>query len=165
MELSTIKDRLNALWKEKVEIKRRLSKIDAEIAKIQRQLDNENVIKIVSDNINDDKEFNEWFISRQKRLFKQERKKEIKERISKGELNLIDDDTNITYLYALYHKEEIVYVGITKNLKDRITQHKRTKKVFDSYQVLKMFNDRFFALKEENNLIIKYKPKYNKQVF
>jgi predicted GIY-YIG superfamily endonuclease len=164
MELSDIKDRLATLWKEKVEIKKRLGKIDAEIGKIQRQLDNEDVINIVS-NITDDDQFKEWFTSRQKRLFNKEKKREAKEKISKGELDLINDITNKTYLYKLYHKEEIVYIGITKDLNTRIYQHKRTKKIFDSYQVVSIFNDRFYALKEENNLIIKHKPKYNKQSF
>jgi predicted GIY-YIG superfamily endonuclease len=165
MELTGIRVRLASLWKEKVEIKKRLGKIDAEISKIQTQLDNEDVIKIVSNIIDDDKEFQEWFISRQKRLFEKERKQKARENISKGELNLIDDNSDLTYLYALYHKEEIVYIGITKNLKNRLYQHKRTTKIFDRHQVLSIFNNRFYALKEENNLIIEHKPKYNKQTF
>lgn len=165
MELLDLKVNLTSLWEEKKEIKKRLGKIDAEIGKIQRQLDNEDVIKIVSSIIDDDKDFKEWFISRQRRLLEKEKKQKIKEQLLNGEVNLIDDTQIVTYLYTLLHKEEIVYIGITKDLKNRIYQHKRTNKVFDSYQVLSIFNNRFYALKEENSLIIKHKPKYNKQVF
>lgn len=165
MDLSDIKDELISLWEEKVELEARLGKINAKIGKIQRQLDNNDVIEIVSSILVDDKQFNDWFIPRQKRLFNMKRKQELKEKIKNGDLSIAENTPNTTYLYALYYKEELVYVGITKKLKSRIQYHKRSKKLFDNYKVLSMFNDRFMALKEENNLIIKHKPKYNKQVF
>ncbi len=159
------REKLSALYKEKLEIEKRLAKIDAEIGKIQRGLEEDDIVKAVSSAIKDDKKFVEWFIRRKEKLQKTKKRQEIKEKVLKGDLNDVVNIPNTTYLYALYHKEKMVYIGITKELKSRIYQHKRSDKVFDNYKILNIHSDRFMALKEENTLINQYNPLYNKQSF
>ena len=64
-------------------------------------------------------------------------------------------------IYVLYDDEEIVYIGKSTNIYNRIQQHKKDK-VFTSVKSI--------IFKEEGNidlyepyLIKKYKPKYNKE--
>lgn len=161
-----VNEELASLYREQLEIRKRLSQVDIQIETIQKNLDEEDIIKTKSFVLNDDKEFVKWFIKRKGILENKKRKENIKNKISKGiELSSIDALPDDTYIYALYDAEVIVYIGITKDLNNRLKQHKRTKKVFSSYKILNIFNDRFYALREENNLIKEHKPKYNKQSF
>ena len=161
-----IHEELASLYREQLEIRKRLSQVDIQIEAIQKNLDEETIVKTKSVVLDDDREFVKWFMKRKEVLENRKRKEGIKNKISKGiELSSQDALPNDTYIYALYDEEVIVYIGITKELHNRLKQHKRTKKVFSSYKILNIFDDRFYALREENNLIKVYKPKYNKQSF
>jgi predicted GIY-YIG superfamily endonuclease len=164
MNINEAKEELAKLHKEKIELERRLGKIKAGIGKYQRMLEEDDIIKIVSNVIEDDEKFVDWFIKRQEKIQNRKRREDTKEKILKQDFDSITEQ-NVTYLYSLKRKEEIVYIGITKNIKDRMNQHKRSKKVFDGYEILNIHMDRFYALREENNLIKEHKPKYNKQIF
>lgn len=164
MKNDEAKEELANLYNEKIELEKRLGKINAGIGKYQRMLKEDDIIKIVSKVIEDDEKFVDWFIKRQERIQNRKRREDTKEKILKQDFNSITEK-NKTYLYSLKHDSEIVYIGITKNIKDRMYHHKRSKKVFDRYEILNIHNDRFYALREENNLIKQYNPKYNKQIF
>ena len=159
-------EELASLYREQLEIRKRLSQVDIQIETFQKNLDEETIVKTKSAVLDDDREFVKWFMKRKDILENRKRKDAIKNKISKGiELSAQDALPNDTYIYALYDEEVIVYVGITKDLNNRLKQHKRTKKVFSSCKILNIFDDRFYALREENNLIKVHKPKYNKQSF
>ena len=159
-------EELASLYREQLEIRKRLSQVDIQIGIIQKNLDEETIVKTMSVVLDDNREFVKWFIKRKDLLENKRRKENIKNKVSKGiELSSQDALPDDTYIYALYDREVIVYIGITKELDNRLKQHKRTKKVFNSYRILNIFNDRFYALREENNLIKVHKPKYNKQSF
>ena len=164
MKNDKAKEELAKLYKEKIELERRLEKIKAGIGKYQRMLTEDDIIMVVSNFIEDDEKFVDWFIKRQEKIQKTNRRKDIQEKILQKDFDFIPEQ-NVTYLYSLKHNEEIVYIGITKNIKDRVNQHKRSKKVFDGYEILNIHKDRFYALREENNRIKQHKPKYNKQIF
>ena len=159
-------EELASLYREQLEIRKRLSQVDIQIGIIQKNLDEETIVKTMSVVLDDDREFVKWFTKRKDVLENRKRKENIKNKISKGiKLSSQDALPDDTYIYALYDEEDIVYIGITKELNQRIKQHKRTKKVFSSHKILNIFDDRFYALIEENNLIKVHKPKYNKQSF
>ena len=160
-------EELASLYREQLEIRKRLSQVDIQIGIIQKNLDEETIVKTMSVVLDDDREFVKWFTKRKDVLENRKRKENIKNKISKGiKLSSQDALPDDTYIYALYDEEDIVYIGITKELNQRIKQHKRTKKVFSSsHKILNIFDDRFYALREENNLIKVHKPKYNKQSF
>ena len=159
-------EELASLYREQLEIRKRLSQVDIQIGIIQKNLDEETIVKTMSVVLDDDREFVKWFTKRKDVLENRKRKENIKNKISKGiKLSSQDALPDDTYIYALYDEKDIVYIGITKELNQRIKQHKRTKKVFSSHKILNIFDDRFYALREENNLIKVHKPKYNKQSF
>lgn len=163
---SDINEELASLYKEKAELEKRLSKINSKIGKIQGYTDEEIIVKTMSAVIEDDKKFVNWFIKRQETIEKRKRKNNLKNKIKQG-IKLTQQDAlpNSNFIYALYDKKNIVYIGLTKNLDQRIKDHRKSEKIFDRYEILNIFNDRFYALREENNLIKVHKPKYNKQVF
>jgi predicted GIY-YIG superfamily endonuclease len=161
-----IHEELANLYKEQIEIRKKLSQIDSKIGQIQKELNEDTITKTMSTVLDDDKEFIKWFTKRRQRIQNIEKKKAIKDKIEKG-MTLNEDDLfeESTYIYSLEDRGKIVYIGITKNIEERIKQHKRTDKVFDTHKILNIFQDRFYALREENNLIKEHKPKYNKQIF
>jgi len=63
-------------------------------------------------------------------------------------------------IYYLYDKNTIVYIGKTKRPADRLMQHAKSEKVFDSISIQYCHKDELE--KTETRLIRKYKPKYNK---
>tara|TARA_R110000796_G_scaffold61844_1_gene142954 strand:- start:36 stop:341 length:306 start_codon:yes stop_codon:yes gene_type:complete len=71
------------------------------------------------------------------------------------------------YIYALIHKEEIVYVGQSSSLLVRIANHYNSKKVFDSWAIVESLGS-FVSSEEftdiERSYISKLKPKYNKHL-
>lgn len=161
-----INQELLELYREKYKLCERLSKINSKIGKIQRYTDEKDIVKTMSEVLDDDEEFIKWFIKRQEIIEKRKKKNTIKNKIKTGvKLTQQDSLPNSTYIYALYDNNEIVYLGLTKQLDSRIKCHERSEKVFDRYEILSIFNDRFYALKEENRLIKMHKPKYNKQSF
>ena len=56
------------------------------------------------------------------------------------------------YVYLLIKDKKPVYVGCSCNVKNRIQHHKKTKK-FDSYYILKRYDNKEKALIAENILI------------
>lgn len=56
------------------------------------------------------------------------------------------------YVYLLIKDKKPVYIGCSVNLKNRLKSH-RLSKDFDSYIVLKQYNDKKEALSAENALI------------
>lgn len=68
------------------------------------------------------------------------------------------------YIYLLIKNKEVVYVGRTNNLDNRIKSHKRQGKDFDEVKIMEIGNDvNAYDLTElaEYYYIKKYKPKYN----
>lgn len=71
-----------------------------------------------------------------------------------------------TYIiYALINKDEIVYIGQSKNILKRIGDHRTSRKVFDSWCIVENLGI-YTTSKEVNRLeekyIRKFLPKYNK---
>jgi len=71
------------------------------------------------------------------------------------------------YIYALIHKNEIVYVGQSTSLLNRIANHCNSKKVFDSWSVIESLGS-FVSTEKftdiERSYVSKLKPKYNKHL-
>lgn len=64
----------------------------------------------------------------------------------------------IYYVYFLFDKDELVYIGKTINIHQRVYQHKSTK-TFDSYSFIESnFDDYEFLERIYINI---HKPKYN----
>ena len=159
-------EELALLYKEQREIKKRLSQIDNQIKNTEKNLDEETIVKTMSEVLTNSKAFAKWFRKRKVLSERRNRKENINNKISKGvKLDTKDSIVNGTYVYALYDKEILVYVGITKNLDTRIKEHKRSEKMFNNHKILNILEDRFHALRIENRLIKKHNPKYNKQLF
>jgi predicted GIY-YIG superfamily endonuclease len=166
LRAKVMNEELALLYKEQFEVRKRLSQIDKQINDAENNLDEETIVKTMSKVLNGDREFVKWFKNRKEVQDYRKRKDDINNKIAKGiKLNETDSILNDTYIYALYDKEILVYIGITKNLDQRIKEHKRSKKMFNHQKILNIFGDRFHALREENKLIQKHNPKYNKQVF
>ncbi len=77
--------------------------------------------------------------------------------------------SNISYyLYFLFNKNKLVYIGQTNNINKRLVDHKRKdnsytgviRKVFDRYYAISSLSDKI-TKKWEKILIKKLKPKYN----
>ena len=86
--------------------------------------------------------------------------------IDKHKLKKLD---NINYyLYFLFNKNKLVYIGQTNNINKRLVDHKRkdnsytgtNKKIFDRYYAISSISDKI-TKKWEKILIKKLKPKYN----
>lgn len=78
--------------------------------------------------------------------------------------NLILNKRSVVHnfnIYFLFNKDDIVYIGRTKRLEDRILAHKKGDFIFDSYSVLEVDEEDFSDL--EKYYIFKYKPMYNKK--
>jgi len=63
-------------------------------------------------------------------------------------------------IYYLYDEDTIVYIGKTKRPADRLMQHSKSDKIFNSISIHYCHKDELE--KTEIRLIRKYKPKYNK---
>lgn len=66
---------------------------------------------------------------------------------------------NVWCIYFLYNKNELVYIGKTGFLENRLRYHKKSKN-FDEFSFLKVDSE-YEATKKEEELINKYKPKLN----
>lgn len=153
-----INDELAELYREQILVKKRLSKINAKIGLLQGQVDEQTIVETMGQVINDDKRFVRWYKERKSKLDRKTRKLESR--------NEIKPNGEFTHIYSLLHKGEIVYIGVTNNIHSRMLSHKKDKnKTFDRHKILATHVDRFYALREENELIKKHKPKYNKQWF
>jgi excinuclease UvrABC nuclease subunit len=65
----------------------------------------------------------------------------------------------LTFCYLLFEKENVVYVGNSKNIYKRLKEHKY-KKEFNSVQLFECKNE-FVSKKIERQLIYELTPKYN----
>lgn len=74
--------------------------------------------------------------------------------------NKVDKDVMFKcVVYALWDNEEIVYIGKTTQLGQRITTHARTKE-FTHYSVYQCEGELQMGMLE-NEMILEYQPKYN----
>ena len=74
--------------------------------------------------------------------------------------NKVDKDVMFKcVVYALWDNEEIVYIGKTTQLGQRITTHARTKE-FTHYSVYQCEDELQMGMLE-NEMILEYQPKYN----
>ena len=89
----------------------------------------------------------------------QESTKDYVNKLSKNKISV--ESLNRFCVYALWDRDEIVYVGQSTQLGQRITVHAKNK-IFDSYSFFdcKSF-DEMDAI--ESTLIIRLRPKYNVQ--
>lgn len=55
-------------------------------------------------------------------------------------------------LYVLIKNDNPIYVGVTRNIKQRLKQHKKIKN-FDSYLIIKKYEKKEDALLSENAII------------
>ena len=62
------------------------------------------------------------------------------------------------YIYFLIDKEEIVYIGVSQNVEQRLVGHKD--KQYTKYLKVKA-GERKYAVEIERQLIISHRPKYN----
>jgi hypothetical protein len=82
---------------------------------------------------------------------------------NKGKWLLYSEALNVEFIYFLYWKEQLVYIGYTK-LYNRITQHRKIAegyKHFDNFNFLAIMDGR--GLEYERNLIQSFCPVYNRQ--
>jgi len=75
---------------------------------------------------------------------------------------VIDEITSLAGVYVLYNNNEIVYIGKSNNIKNRIVNHRADKK-FDKVKSI-LFKDSGNINLYEPYLIQKYKPMYNKDL-
>lgn len=75
------------------------------------------------------------------------------------EYDIFNGEYNGYGVYALYHNEKVVYIGKSKNIKNRIVSHKKDK-IFDFVKSI-IFKDENLVNLYEPYLIQKYQPKYN----
>ena len=90
--------------------------------------------------------------------------KKVKETLSSivkdWQANKVDKDNIFKcVVYALWNNEEIVYIGKTTQLGQRITTHARTK-VFTHFSTYQCEDELQMGILEDE-LILEYQPKYN----
>jgi predicted GIY-YIG superfamily endonuclease len=153
-----INDELAELYREQILVQKRLSQLNAKIGLLQGKVDEQTIVETMGHVMDDDEKFVKWYKERKDKLEKRKRKLENQ--------NDINPNGEFTYIYSLIHRDEIVYIGVSNNIHSRILSHKKDKnKTFDRHRILARHTDRFYALREENSLIKKHQPKYNKQWF
>ena len=74
-------EELASLYREQLEIRKRLSQVDIQIGIIQKNLDEETIVKTMSVVLDDDREFVKWFTKRKDVLENRKRKENIKNKI------------------------------------------------------------------------------------
>ena len=75
-------EELASLYREQLEIRKRLSQVDIQIGIIQKNLDEETIVKTMSVVLDDDREFVKWFTKRKDVLENRKRKENIKNKKS-----------------------------------------------------------------------------------
>lgn len=68
---------------------------------------------------------------------------------------------NISYVYALIQEEEIVYIGKSTNIMQRLGAHIQAGKKFTHYAIVETSDCEDYILKREAEYIQALKPKYN----
>jgi len=88
--------------------------------------------------------------------------------INKTALDFLNSSYNISDLfdvgciYYLFFEGEIVYIGQTKNILERIAKHYRSRKmIFDKFRIQEFRGSDKQRLAREAFLIRNHKPKYN----
>ena len=71
------------------------------------------------------------------------------------------------YIYALLYRNEIVYIGQSTSLVNRLASHLNSNKVFDAWSIIEALGS-FVPTKKFNEIersyVSKFKPKYNKHL-
>lgn len=65
-----------------------------------------------------------------------------------------------TGVYLLFKNNEIIYVGVANDIYNRLTQHRISKKMWGEVKYIEE-KDYYEAIKIEDYLIDKYKPRLN----
>ena len=66
-------------------------------------------------------------------------------------------------IYFLYKNSQLVYIGKTKNLYQRLNDHlKNDNKIFDTYKFIEITNNETNIVEIETFFIQKFQPLYNK---
>jgi hypothetical protein len=65
----------------------------------------------------------------------------------------------IYFLYFLFDGDEVVYIGLTKNLKTRMARHKD--KIYNSAMIKGKYKNRNEGLGLERKYTVLYRPKYS----
>jgi len=74
----------------------------------------------------------------------------------------VEEFFQIPGIYFLKWRGEIVYIGESKCVVTRVTQHfSENKKIFDSFSYTKMNKNKSERRDKEKELIQKYNPRYN----
>ena len=76
--------------------------------------------------------------------------------------NVVHNMVDVKGVYLLYNKSKVVYVGKSKNIKNRVIKHRKDK-YFDSVKSI-IFKDDGMVNIYEPYLIQKYNPMYNKDL-
>ncbi len=142
---------LAELYKEQERLRKELSRVSSKIGQMCRFLDDETIEETKSSVTPDPVQFSEWLRKRRQRNLNIATRYQCgKKIIPKG----------YTGVYALYRENEVIYVGITKNIEERLKGHKD--KEYDNYEILQVHSNRFYAMKHEHDLIEKFNPIHNK---
>ena len=154
-----INKELRELFLQQKRLLSELSEVGGKISNIIRTISEKDLVESKL-SVSDDKEFIKWFTKLKKNHDLKIQRKNIKNIIKNG----AEIPNGYTAVYGLYQDDLLVYVGITKNIHNRIKSHKRDKK-FTSYRLLQLHTDRFYAMKQEHDLIEEMNPIYNKSKF
>jgi hypothetical protein len=102
-------------------------------------------------------------IEKYKHLLSDLEYKKMSFKLNPSENYIVFNEDVIGYgIYLLYDNENVVYIGKSNNMKNRINQHKKDKE-FNSVKCI-IFKDEGLVNLYEPYLIQKYKPKYNKDL-
>ena len=153
-----INNKLANLFIREQELLKEVNDVRSQIGSLSNEIPDEDVIETKSSVTPDDKEMGRWLRKRKNNQIK----KETRKMIQRGEITKIP--SGWTAVYELYHRNELVYVGITKNIEERIKVHRKDKE-FTSHKIVNVFRDRFLAMKHEHDLIETHQPKYNKSIY
>ena len=143
-------------YRRRYELETELTRIGWKIGDLRKGLTYEEMVEVLTAAIDDDKKL-VIEIKRLHRKWEHKRKRE-------GNWSA-EEYTKLHHVYHLYHRNELVYVGITKDPVVRERQHKTSDKVFDRFEIISSHETRGQALLIEDKLIKEHRPKYNKQVF
>ena len=152
-----INNELAELFKKQSKLQKELSQVDSDIHHLCKALNDETIEETKSSVTPDDTEWGRWLTSRRQRIYNLKNKEQMKKTKSL--------QPGYTAVYALYDGDDIVYIGITKDFEKRMWAHQRSDKVFDRYEMLQAYTDRFYAIRQEHQLIEEHNPKYNKSKY
>ena len=91
----------------------------------------------------------------------------LEDKIHLQKINLYEEKSRIPGIYFLFDEKKIVYVGQSSDIYERMRWHLRENtKVFDGFSYLTFEKEPTHerVLEEEGKYILKYYPKYNKEL-